>query len=86
PARPAAADGKALYARLCAACHGPSGEGTPMGKPIDAGGPDAAARIAETVRAGVRGTPMPAFAAVLSDAEIDAIARYVVAMRTPPSR
>jgi mono/diheme cytochrome c family protein len=86
PAGGAAPDGRALYARLCAGCHGPSGEGTALGKPIDARGEEAAVRIADTIRRGVKGTPMPAYAGTLREAEIEAIARHLVTLRRQPSR
>ena len=70
---------KILYARNCAACHGPGGKGgaaIPLSDPLFLAIADDAA-IRRTVANGVPGTPMPAFArsagGMLTDRQIDAI-------------
>jgi mono/diheme cytochrome c family protein len=68
-----------LYARNCAACHGPAGNGgaaIPLGNSIFLAIADDAT-IRRTTAEGVPGTPMPAFAqsagGMLTDQQIDAI-------------
>ena len=70
---------KTLYARNCAACHGPGGKGgaaIPLSDPVflEIADDDA---IRRTAANGVPGTPMPAFAqsagGMLTDQQIDAI-------------
>jgi cytochrome c oxidase cbb3-type subunit 3 len=70
---------KILYARNCAACHGPSGKrgaAIPLSDPVFLAIADDAA-IRRTAANGVPGTPMPAFAqsagGMLTDRQIDAI-------------
>lgn len=74
----AAPDGARLYARHCAACHGNDGAGgvgVPLALPaFQAQADDAYLRL--SIRLGRPGRVMPAFDE-LSDAEVDAIVRYV---------
>ncbi len=71
--------GKAVYERMCVACHQPGGEGIPnVFKPLKASpvanGPLAA--HLDTVMNGKTGTAMQAFAGQLSDLEIAAVITY----------
>lgn len=80
--------GATVYARSCAGCHGSAGKGNgavagyiyfrprnfTLGK-FKFGG--ALSQIARTVRRGLPGTAMPAFAASLTNSEIKAVAAYV---------
>lgn len=83
---PATVDGRALFAQLCAACHGE------RGKPMEAmvarlGVRDltdpafrarvTAALVEKQVRGGSANKLMPAFAGAISDAQIAALAAYV---------
>lgn len=74
----AAHDGKRLYAEHCAACHGVRGAGG-VGVPLSL--PDFLAvagdgYLRKTIRLGRPGRVMPAFR-LLSDAEVDAIVKYI---------
>ncbi|HEY8574588.1 PQQ-dependent sugar dehydrogenase [Phenylobacterium sp.] len=71
-AAPAGDLGDAVYRRTCAACHGPQGAGGPA--PRIAGRTDAQA-VAAVVRNG-QGA-MPPLGAILSAAEVEAVARHV---------
>jgi len=78
PARAAAADGKAVFQKSCAACHQASGKGIPGAFPALAGnafvqGP---AQDPATVLLKGRGG-MPDFSASLSDADMAAVLTYV---------
>jgi cytochrome c6 len=77
-------DGKAVYAKHCANCHGPDGLGqTPAGKALKTvslvdpqwATPDALAKIETATRDGV--PRMPAMKAKLTPEEITAVAHYV---------
>ena len=70
----AADDPAALFADNCAGCHGADGSG---GNGPDLRGEDNVDGIAEQVREG--GGGMPAFSGELTDAQIQALAEYVVA-------
>jgi len=78
PAVPAAVDGGALYARHCASCHGADrlGGTGPALLPENLGRLKPA-RAAAAVAGGLPATQMPAFGALLSAAEIDAVVRHV---------
>ncbi|HVE77718.1 MAG TPA: cytochrome c [Gemmatimonadaceae bacterium] len=94
-ATPAAPDAPALYARWCAACHGPAGRGDgPNARHLPvrpAAHADSAAMarrsddaLYDAVAAGGyvmnRSPRMPAFGATLSDAEIRALVRHIRAL------
>ncbi|MEQ8485189.1 MAG: cytochrome-c oxidase, cbb3-type subunit III [Pseudomonadales bacterium] len=80
----AAERGAAAYRTFCVACHGPGGKGNPA-----LGAPDlsndiwlyggSADQIAHTLRHGRNGN-MPAFADVLSEAQIHVLAAYVTSL------
>jgi cytochrome c551 len=69
----AADDPAALFAEYCAGCHAADGSG---GNAPDLRGEDNVDRVAEQVRGG--GGGMPSFSGELSDAQIQALAEYVV--------
>ena len=69
------ASGRDLFARNCAMCHGPAGQGIPGGSapPLTATG-----SLTDVVNFITRGAPeMPGFSATLSAGQIDALARFV---------
>jgi mono/diheme cytochrome c family protein len=78
--------GQALFAADCASCHGPQGKGDgrnagtllPRASDLTAGhySPQF---IADTVRNGMRGTPMP-MNLTLSDEDLRAVATYVISL------
>jgi cytochrome c oxidase cbb3-type subunit 3 len=89
--------GEALFQANCAFCHGADGTGKNWigqfmePKARDLTGFDAQSmpreRLLDTIRDGLPGTSMPAWKAVLSRAEVDAVAAYVVrAFFRPESR
>jgi len=71
--------GRAVYGRACASCHGARGEGgtgTALAHPITlASAPDAFLR--HTIARGRSGTPMPAFEGQLSPREIDDVVAFL---------
>jgi mono/diheme cytochrome c family protein len=80
-------DGKAVYDKSCASCHGPDGKGeTPVGRALKVvdlitkrwASPDAIPDIEKTVREGV--PRMPAMGAKLKPEEIAAVARFTQQM------
>jgi cytochrome c oxidase cbb3-type subunit 3 len=88
----ALAGGRIAFANACAGCHGAGGQGAPGGFPsladdewIWGGGHEA---IAETIRHGVRNaedeaaraSAMPAFAAMLTPAQIGDVAEHVLSL------
>jgi mono/diheme cytochrome c family protein len=84
PAAPAVdeiANGRAVYngAGACAMCHGPTGQGTPMGVALTAGLDYAA--IKEKVVKGMinSGDKMPPMGAALSAEQLDDLAKFVEA-------
>ena len=89
------ADGKALFAANCSACHGALGGGNgplawhftrPPANLIDgpfiwtAAGPDLDLRVARVIKFGVPGADMPGHE-TLPDAEIIALKDYVLGLR-----
>ncbi|MGH6966118.1 MAG: PQQ-binding-like beta-propeller repeat protein [Phenylobacterium sp.] len=70
------AQGRAVFDRTCAVCHGPPRGGMPVGAPQLTGMRDATA-VARKIRAG--GVEMPPMAAMLTDADIEAVSRFVAA-------
>ncbi len=68
------AAGRAAYARTCALCHGPAGQGTAMGVALTTRDPVA---IAEKITKG--GEKMPPMASMLQAEEIDDISKFVAA-------
>jgi len=75
------ANGRALYAGAgsCALCHGPAGQGTPMGVALTAGLEYAA--IKEKISKGMinPGDKMPPMGAALSAEQLDDLAKFVEA-------
>src|SRR4029450_6572406 len=69
----AAAEGRALYAKICQSCHGPAGEGSGDRGPsltrtrLTHGNGDA--DLFRAIRSGIPGTQMPPFAAALSETQ-----------------
>jgi len=77
-----AASGAELFSNNCESCHGPDGAGGHVGPDLQKSPlADDLARVEEQVRNG--GGAMPPFANVLSDAEIDTVAHYVVEQIAP---
>ena len=71
--------GRKVYRQFCAVCHGPRGQGSPLGKPLNAG-EALALTDAEMFDAVSKGRPdegMMAFGAGLSRAEIERVTEYV---------
>ncbi len=79
-AQDAVKQGDQVFARTCATgyCHGP--RGTASGAPRLAGRGFTQAHIRGVVMGGVAGTPMPAFATVLSKADLAAVVAYVATL------
>ena len=78
--------GKETYTMYCAMCHGMSGDGVgtvtldrPARSFIDGGFSfgNTVEAISKTTRSGIPGTPMPPFADVLDDEQINKVATYV---------
>jgi mono/diheme cytochrome c family protein len=77
-----AASGAELFSNNCESCHGPDGAGGHVGPDLqESAVAEDLARVEEQVRNG--GGAMPPFANVLSDAEIDTVAHYVVEQIAP---
>lgn len=87
PVATGSVDGKALFASACVTCHGP--EGTPPASMAaqlgvrDLRSPEFRARatvalVEHQVRTGSKNKLMPSFAGALSEAQITAIATFVV--------
>jgi cytochrome c oxidase cbb3-type subunit 3 len=83
---PTTTDGRELFEKICAQCHGPDGHASEMWK-AKLGVPDLAdpavqgrltdAQIVETITNGSRSGKMPAWKGTLTPAQIDAVATYV---------
>lgn len=80
--------GEEVYKQLCAVCHGDNGDGKGLiqldrpARSFRDGGfsfGNTKEAISRTVGAGIGGTPMPGFASMLSEAELEAVAEYVIA-------
>lgn len=82
---PAAAEdysaGRAVYSGpgSCALCHGPTGQGTPMGVALTAGLDYASIKEKVTKGAVKPGDTMPPMGAALSAEQLDALAKFVEA-------
>jgi cytochrome c oxidase cbb3-type subunit 3 len=75
-------DGVALFQQNCAMCHGADGKGFAAIKTPDFTDPKWQAsatdkEIAEVIKNGKKGTPMPAFGGKLKEADIQALVRYI---------
>ena len=84
-ASPQTPAGKQQFISRCAACHGEDGHGGQLGPNIiDVANPRAtsADAVRRLIRSGIPSAGMPAFA-TLSDAEVAAIAAYVMSLKTP---
>ena len=84
-ASPQTPAGKQQFISRCAACHGEDGHGGQLGPNIiDVANPRAASAdaVRGLIRSGIPSAGMPAFA-TLSDAEVAAIAAYVMSLKTP---
>jgi mono/diheme cytochrome c family protein len=71
--------GAQVFARECRVCHGAEGQGgvgASLSGPIAAAQP--AAFLRQTISSGVAGSPMPAFAGVLSDSEIENAVAFIL--------
>ena len=81
-------DAAAIYKRVCAACHGLGGQGTPIAPSLagDLAHGDSAGRLRDVVRTGVPGTTMAAFDGILSADQIELVVEHVLAIRKRPSR
>ena len=77
-----AASGAQLFSANCQSCHGPDGAGGSVGPNLQKSSvAESLAKVEKQVRNG-RGA-MPPFSDVLSDKEIDVVARYVVEQIAP---
>jgi cytochrome c oxidase cbb3-type subunit 3 len=77
-------DGATVYSQSCTGCHGASGSAGEIGPAIVSGEQADRrndAQILATIRTGVPGTPMPAFAGKLADADILKLVAYLHALR-----
>jgi cytochrome c6 len=74
-----AADGAAIYAAKCAACHGKDGKGTPVGQKMGAHDLNTLKESESEVVAKITNGDgkMPAFKQKLSADEIQAVAKFV---------
>ena len=76
------ASGAQLFSNNCEACHGPMGAGGHVGPNLQKSSvAEHLTQVEKQVRNG--GGAMPPFSGVLSDREIDAVARYVVEQIAP---
>jgi mono/diheme cytochrome c family protein len=76
------------YAEHCAACHGAHLEGAAQGTPL-AGVAlrrgDSMESLMKSIRDGVPGTPMPAFARTLDEVQVKRLATYISETRHVPA-
>ncbi|NQU50412.1 MAG: cytochrome c [Planctomycetes bacterium] len=93
---PAARSGKEIYLGTCAVCHGDTGDGNGLVKfdrparSFQQGGfsfGNTQEALFRTISSGIGGTPMPGFAAVLSEKERRLVVEYVIALgpEQPPA-
>lgn len=73
-------DAAVLYLKHCASCHGEKGEGTPGVRPLtgDLAHGDRLEDVERVVRDGIEGSTMTPFRGKLTDAQIRAVAQYVL--------
>ena len=84
-------DGARLYAERCSGCHGEQGAGdgpaaaalVPRPKNFRDGGDRSFEQLRAVVKKGKPGTMMPLFDGVLTEAEIDAVTRFVQRFAAP---
>jgi mono/diheme cytochrome c family protein len=75
-------NGAQLFSTNCQPCHGPDGADGPVGPNLQKSSlAENLARVTQQIRNG--GGAMPPFSDVLSDEEIDVVARYVVEQIAP---
>ena len=85
----AAAEGRALYAKICQSCHGPAGEGGGDRGPsltrtrLTHGNGDA--DLFRAIRSGIPGTQMPPFAAALSETQTWQLVAHLRTLQGPAS-
>jgi alcohol dehydrogenase (cytochrome c) len=79
-----AAAGAAVFQRRCASCHNVEGRAPSLSTGVFTHGGDDA-QIAQTIRAGVPGTQMPAFPALSSDTVAQVVA-YIRSLAPSPAR
>ena len=77
-----AMSGARLFSTNCQSCHGPDGADGPVGPNLqESSVAENLAQVMQQIRNG--GGAMPPFSDVLSDEEIDVVARYVVEQLAP---
>jgi cbb3-type cytochrome c oxidase subunit III len=86
-----ASDGAALFQQNCAMCHGNDGKGFAAIKTPDFTDPKWQAsmtdkEIAEVIKNGKKGTPMPAFGGKLKQEDIQTLVRYIRAFDSSKKR
>ena len=75
-----ASAGAGVFRDFCSSCHGVSGRGGAWAPTLHTIGLDAG-DVSVLVRTGVDPPSMPAFASILTDSEINAVAAYTVELR-----
>jgi mono/diheme cytochrome c family protein len=71
-------EGRTLYAEVCSACHGASGQGTGSGPALDGNtSVESRSGLINQILWGATEHGMPPFAPMLTDREIAAVATYV---------
>ena len=76
PSDPVLANGQEIYNRRCQACHGPKGEGVTAPAFFGIADRLTLEQHEAVIRNGRDGTRMTAFGEILTDTEIEAVARY----------
>jgi len=74
---PTTSDAAAIYQARCAACHGARGEGTVIAPALNTPAVQAKSALAQIIAQGSANKRMPAFASVISQGEIEALARLI---------